>query len=43
MMEECGNEEQDDNNENETAANINNMNESEGTCVYITPPDMMVE
>ena len=43
MIEEFGNKEHDSNNVNETNANINNMNEIEGTCPDIVYPDFMVE
>ena len=43
MMQECLNKEHDDKNANENGANINNMNQREETCPYITSLDMILE
>ena len=43
MMKECGNKDYDDNDVNETDANINDMNESKGTWPDITSPAFMME
>ena len=40
---ECGNKYHDDNNVNEIDSNINDMNDSIGTCPEITSPSLMME